>query len=277
MAVTPGSYIQEIADYSLQLPILALRYYEYTGDKEYLAKCYDACRGMLAYFEKYARPDGLLDGVSGKWNLVDWPKNLRDDYDFHMENVIKKGCHNVINAFYVGAVLQTEQIARVLGVDYEAKGDALAEAFNRAFYRPELGLYTDSESTSHTALHSNVLPLFYGFAVKEAEQGICDFIMKKGFVCGVYFSYFLMKGLCRAGREMDAYSLIVSEDENSWYNMVREGGSSCFEAWGKDKKWNTSLCHPWASAPIPVLIEDILPKHPELGHVEHVLKKRFSV
>lgn len=39
--------------------------------------------------------------------------------------------------------------------------------------------------------------------------------------------------------------------------MVREGASACFEAWGKEQKWNTSLCHPWASAPIPVIIEEI--------------------
>ena len=37
-----------------------------------------------------------------------------------------------------------------------------------------------------------------------------------------------------------------------------------FEAWGKDMKWNTSLCHPWACAPIPVLIEDILGITPEV-------------
>jgi alpha-L-rhamnosidase len=40
--------------------------------------------------------------------------------------------------------------------------------------------------------------------------------------------------------------------------MLREGATTCFEAWGKDQKWNTSLCHPWASSPIPVIIEDIV-------------------
>ena len=40
--------------------------------------------------------------------------------------------------------------------------------------------------------------------------------------------------------------------------MVKEGASTCYEAWGKEQKWNTSLCHPWASAPISVLIEGIL-------------------
>ena len=40
--------------------------------------------------------------------------------------------------------------------------------------------------------------------------------------------------------------------------MLSEGASTCFEAWGKEQKWNTSLCHPWASAPIILFIEDVI-------------------
>ena len=40
--------------------------------------------------------------------------------------------------------------------------------------------------------------------------------------------------------------------------MLHEGATACFEAWGKAQKWNTSLCHPWAASPIPVLVEDLL-------------------
>ena len=31
--------------------------------------------------------------------------------------------------------------------------------------------------------------------------------------------------------------------------MIKEGATTTFEAWGKDQKWNTSLFHPWATAP----------------------------
>jgi alpha-L-rhamnosidase len=54
------------------------------------------------------------------------------------------------------------------------------------------------------------------------------------------------------------YELLSSEEEHSWGNMLKEGATTCFEAWGKDQKWNTSLCHPWASAPVPLLIEEII-------------------
>ena len=76
-------------------------------------------------------------------------------------------------------------------------------------------------------------------------------------------SWFLLKALCRLGHHGAAWKLITSTGFRSWYNMVREGGTTCFEAWGKDQKWNTSLCHPWATGPVSVLIEDLLGYRPD--------------
>ena len=269
MAVTPGSLMQEIADYSLQFPILALRHYHYTGDKEYLHKCYETCDGIIEHFRQFEREDGLLEDVLDKWNLVDWPKNLRDDYDFPMDGDMVKGCgaHNVVNAFYIGCVIQTEEIADILGIKREKKSEALKEAFHKTFFNEESGLYTDSPKTTHSSLHSNVVVAFYGIHRPEEEKAIRDLIMEKGLCCGVYMAYFVLKALCRMGKYEDAYTLIISEGEYSWYNMVREGATTCFEAWGKDQKKNCSLCHPWASGPISVLAEDILPNMPEIGRL----------
>ena len=263
MAVTPGSFMQEIADYSLQFPLLLLRHYRFTHDRAFLAEMLPVAERMHAYFARYAREDGLLDGVSGKWNLVDWPKNLRDDYDFELTKPIGPGVHNVINAFYVGCTLNIEEIKDILGIPHDGEGKRLADAFNRVFFDRETGRYVDAEGSRHSSLHANMLAPFYGFVPAGYENSVADFLVERGFVCGVYMTYFMLRGLCRLGRHEDAYRFIVSTSENSWYNMVREGGTTCFEAWGKDQKWNTSLCHPWASTPIVVLIEDILSVTPD--------------
>jgi len=110
---------QEIADYSLQFPLLALNYYYHTHDSAYLSKNYEYCQRLIRHFQKFARQDGLLTDVTDKWNLVDWPENMRDNYDFELTNPILSGsgCHNVINAFYIGSVMCTEQIAEILGLN----------------------------------------------------------------------------------------------------------------------------------------------------------------
>jgi len=258
MAVAPGSHMQEIADFSLQWPYQLLNYYMQSGDKQFLQEMYPIAEGIVEYFKKYQRSDGLLENVKEKWNLVDWPDNLRDNYDFKLTIPVSDGCHNVVNAFFCGAVKTVNEIRDIVGIRYEDEFETLKEAYINAFYDNTQNLFTDSVESTHTSLHANFIPLFWGLVPKEAEQSVIHLISQKKLNCGVYNSYFLLKGLAKVGAYELVYDLLISEDEQSWANMVREGATTCFEAWGKDQKWNTSLCHPWASAPITVIIEDIL-------------------
>ena len=259
MAVAPGALMQEIADFSLQYPLQVKAYFEYTGDMETLRTLYPTVDGILAYFHAYERQDGLLEKVCEKWNLVDWPANLRDGYC--VDTTPGKAdipAHNVLNAFYIGALECENTLRSFLGLAPKHDIMRYKEAFCRAFFSAETGLFCDDEQKSHSALHSNVLPLFFGIGAAENEDHIADFILQKGLSCGVHFSYFVLKSLGKIGRISDELSLILNESEHSWVNMLSEGADTCFEAWGKEQKWNTSLCHPWACAPIPALIEDIL-------------------
>jgi hypothetical protein len=98
------------------------------------------------------------------------------------------------------------------------------------------------------------------------------YVAEKGLVCGVYMAYFYLKSLAKAKRYDAVWDTLVSTGTASWYNMVKEGGTTCFEAWGVDQKFNTSLCHPWASGPVSVIIEDILGLAPkEFGWDEPTL------
>jgi len=271
MAVAPGSFMQEIADFSLQWPLQLYNYYMHSGDLDFLKEMLPIAEGIIQYFKKYQREDGLLENVKEKWNLVDWPQNLRDDYDFDLSVVVGDGCHNVINAFYCGAVKVVNDIKGILGLDFEDEFPKLKEAFQKAFYRKELKLFVDSTVSSHASLHSNIIALFYGLTQEEAKKTTVELIKQKGMNCGVYNTYFLLKGLAGIEEYELVYKLITSEDEHSWGNMLKEGATTCFEAWGKEQKWNTSLCHPWASAPIPVLTEDIIGLKPSKPGWEEIV------
>ncbi|CAN7657751.1 family 78 glycoside hydrolase catalytic domain [Paenibacillus sp. LjRoot56] len=258
MAVVPGHFMQEIADFSLQWPMQVMQYYRYSGDKAFLQEMYPYAEGLLTHFEQFEREDGLLEGVTDKWNLVDWPQNLRDNYDFDLSRPVGPGCHNVINALYIGCVSTVNEIRELLEVAYENRLPRLKKSFLEAFYDEKNRLFRDSEQSTHHALHANVLPLLFHIAPEQSISSIVDMIRTKRFACGVYFSYFVMKALAEVGEHALIYDLLSADDEHSWGNMIKEGATTCFEAWGKDQKWNTSLCHPWASGPVPVLIEDII-------------------
>lgn len=258
MGVAPGALMQEIADFSLLWLELLRLDYGFTGDKDFLREYYPAAKNMLEYFSRYARADGLLEKVADKWNLVDWPEELRDGYDFTLSRpVVADGCHNVINALYVGAVKTLSEIEDILELPETHDWKALNAAFIKAFFRADKKRFVDQEESSHSAVHSNVYALYFGLVPKEAEQAVADYLRERGLSCGVFVSSFFLKALARAGRYEDMYQLMVNESAHGWVNMLREGATTCFEAWGKEQKWNTSLCHPWASAPIFLIIEEL--------------------
>ena len=262
LAVAPGGLMQEIADFSLLYSQLLLLYYRFTGEKETVDRYYGIADGILKHFSQYAREDGLLEQVADKWNLVDWPENLRDGYDFPLTRpVVALGCHNVINALYIGAMETQNTLAEICGREMPYQTKEIKKAYRNAFYREKTGLLADSETSSHAALHSNVYAMYFHLLPEADEEKILTFMEQKGFSCGVMLSYFVLRVFAERGQYDMVYELLVNEGEHGWVNMLREGATTCFEAWGKDQKWNTSLCHPWASAPIPILIEEIAGVH----------------
>ena len=264
MAVAPGSLMQEIADFSLLFPLLPLTDYQFTGDKGFLRECWPAVDGITGYFARYQRPDGLLENVSHGWNLVDWPENLRDGYDFPLTRpVVGEGCHNVINALWYGANILQEGMAGLLGLPVPRRSVRIGGSFQKAFFRPGQRLFADSETSAHCSLHANLYAAFFGLTPVEAADAYEKLLLTPGRVCGVLPMYFALRGLGRLGRYGTLYRLLTREDEYGWRNMLREGAAACFEAWGKDQKWNTSLCHPWASGAVPLMIEELAGLKPD--------------
>ena len=155
-----------------------------------------------------------------------------------------------------------ENIQKTLCIFSDSPVQQVTEAFMTAFYDKEKRLFADTEEKNHYALHSNALPVTFGIAPQEAHENIKQMIMEKGLCCGTHFSYFVLKALAAMKAHEEELNLIINESDHSWVNMLREGATTCFEAWGKEQKWNTSLCHPWSCAPIIAIIEDIAKMKP---------------
>ena len=256
MAVSTSSFMQEIADYSLLLPALILWVYKRDNDKDFLRLTFPYITGVYEYFMQYSQEDGLIEGVKEKWNLVDWPDNLRDGYNFPLTKPIGYGKHNVLNAFWIGFLKAYQDICEILGEAVNIAIDNVEKSFINAFYNKETGLYCDSTQKTHSAVHSNVLPLLFDIGMSETkERKIVEYICQKKLTSmGVYMAYFTLSALMKHGEREKAE--LLATDKGAWLNMLEEGATTTFEAWGKNQKWNTSLFHPWATAPLIVFAKD---------------------
>lgn len=256
MSVATSSFMQEIADYGLIFPSLVLWTYKFDGDIDFLKSVEPTLKGMCEYFASFDRGDGLIEKLYGQWNLVDWPANLRDGYDFPLTKPISGGVHNALNALWIGFLKAMNEIEVICGNEKVAETDEVIRSFYKAFYNDETGLFCDSESKTHSAVHSNIFPLLFGIYGKDEElkKRLVKMIYdKKLNSMGVYMAYFALAALVENGERDKAIELTL--DKNAWLNMIKEGATTTFEAWGKEQKWNTSLFHPWAVAPLIVFNE----------------------
>ena len=260
MAVAPGNFMQEIAEFPLQYPIMLEFYLEHSGDTAFVKKTVEEVfPGLFSYFAGFENASGLLTGLKGeKWVLVDWPANLRDGYDYgYAEN----RANTVVNAFYYGALTTAARLHARLGLDskpFEERAERVAEAFATQLVDPATGLYVDAPGSKHSSLHANAIPLCFGLTRGADPEAMIDLIREKRLSCGVYIASYVIEGLFRAGEADLAWSLITSDDVHSWNEMLKHGATACLEAWGPDQKGNCSWCHPWSSCPVYLIAEYVM-------------------
>jgi hypothetical protein len=238
----------------------------YTGNTESLAQCYDLLKEKKT-LEQRARADGLLN-TKGLRDIVDWPGGERDGYNF-------KEVNTVVNAFHYENLKQMKLFAELLGKDrdakaYAQKAEKLYKTFNAKLFDTKRGVYVDGEGSNHASLHANMTPLAFGLVPDDRMQSVADFVASKGMACSVYGAQYLMEGLYNAGRQDEAFDLLVSQELRSWYNMIRVGSTITLEAWDNRFKGNQDWNHAWGAVPgniIPRFLLGVRPLEPGFARI----------
>lgn len=237
----PCALIQKIAEYPLMAAI-SLRYYQrLTGDTAFVQKQKKAYYALLKFhYTRYARDDGLIS-VYDRWNVVDWPQTARDDYDFDLtQGKIVHGAHNVMNAYWLLALQAYETL---YGMPNFIDVRTVEKAYRRAFYDEERKRFKDSEKSEHCALAAQAFGVMTGTVTDEETDRVLEqmIVEKRLSKSNLFVTPVLFVWLKLHKKEALLRSLIC--DEKAWLNMLAEGATTTFEAFSKDGKWNTSLCH----------------------------------
>ena len=238
------SLMQEIAESPLCMFITAWLYLNHTGNKEFIRSRYDKFADILDYYrEAYAEADGLLNNLD-KWCVVEWPKEFRDGYDVDLtEGKVCTVKHNVINAYYIGAIKAFNKISACLCMPPYADEKALTKSFLDAFYDSDKKLFRDSVDSRHISSVGNIFAAFFGLCPDdESEKAVIELIRAKRYGGSNINATIPMLAFLTVKGEKELVNSLLS-DESAWLNIIKEGGKRTFEAWGKDKKWNTSLFH----------------------------------
>lgn len=255
----PDRWMNDIPTYTCWWLKLQRDWYRYTGDREYLARQTEYVRAVLPLLLSCVNEDGT-DNVS--FRFIDWPSS--DDPAAQAEGV---------RALFKLALESAAQILRIAGGAQDGERIAACErgAAAIAAAPPVRSQNKQAAALSVFAGLADAVQVNESLLSREPTRGVSTFL-----------GYYLLRARGDAGDVRGALDLI----RTYWGGMLDLGATTFWEdfdlAWAKGalpidvlpergaydvhgdngnycyRGFRHSLCHGWASGPVPFLSEYVL-------------------
>ena len=207
-----------------------LTYYEYTGDKAFIEKVYDASVDYLKLWE--IGENNLVVHRSGSWDWPDWGS--------------KADMTAIENAWVYYALSATEEMAEILGRKDDISFFTERKATISEGYK---ALWTDggfkSDDVSKPDDRANALAVLSGLAEKEQFDVIRN-VLTTTKNSSPYMEYYVLEALCKMG-ECEAAKARIKE---RYKDMMGEDYSTLWEFWDS---WRGTKNHAWSGGPLVIM------------------------
>ncbi len=207
-----------------------LTYYDYTGDKAFIEKVYDASLDYLSLWE--IGENNLVVHRSGSWDWPDWGS--------------KADMTAIENAWYYYALSAVEQMAEIIGRDDNASFIAERKAVVSEGYKT---LWTEdgfrSEDAENPDDRANALAVLSGLAEKEQYATVLS-VLRDTKNSSPYMEYYVLEALCKMGE----YEAARDRIKDRYQDMVNEDYSTLWEFWNS---WQGTMNHAWSGGPLVIM------------------------
>ncbi len=205
-------------------------YYEYTGDKAFVEKVYDASLDYLKLWK--IGENNLVVHREGSWDWPDWGD--------------KADMTALENAWVYHALSATEKMAEVLGKDGDIpyitqRKDTIAKGYKTLW--TEEGF--KSEDVNKPDDRANALAVLAGLAEKEQYDTVAN-VLTTTENSSPYMEYYVLEALCKMGEYEAARDRIKSRYEA----MMSEDYSTLWEFWDS---WRGTKNHAWSGGPLVIM------------------------
>lgn len=226
-----------ISDDYFELPVQQLAgivgfltYYEYTGDKAFIEKVYDASLDYLKLWDM--GENNLVVHREGSWDWPDWGN--------------KADMTAIENAWVYYALSATEEMAKILGKDDDI---SFITKRKKTIAKGYATLWTEdgfkSEDVKKPDDRANALAVLAGLADKEQYKTITN-VLTTTKNSSPYMEYYVLEALCKMGEYEAAYDRIKDRYEG----MVNADYSTLWEFWDA---WSGTKNHAWSGGPLVIM------------------------
>ena len=207
-----------------------LTYYEYTGDKAFIERVYNASINYLKLWEM--DEDNLVKHREGSWDWPDWGK--------------KADMTAIENAWVYYALTATEKMAEIIG---KAEDLPFIAGRKQAIASGYKALWTEDGYKSNDVKkpddRANALAVLAGLATPEQYPTILN-VLTTTKNASPYMEYYVLEALCAMGKYQEAKERIKDRYEG----MVNEDYSTLWEFWDA---WQGTKNHAWSGGPLVIM------------------------
>ena len=207
-----------------------MTYYEYTGDKAFIEKVYNASIDYLKLWEM--GENNLVVHREGSWDWPDWGD--------------KADMTAIENAWVYYALSTVEEMANILGKNEDIsfiteRKETIAKGYK--------SLWTEdgfkSEDAKNPDDRANALAVLSGLADKEQYNTIKN-VLTTTQNSSPYMEYYVLEALCKMGE----YELAKDRIKDRYESMVGKDCSTLWEFWDA---WRGTKNHAWSGGPLVIM------------------------
>ena len=207
-----------------------ITYYEYTGDKAFIEKVYDASVDYLKLWEM--GENNLVVHRSGSWDWPDWGN--------------KADMTAIENAWYYYALSTVEEMAKILGSNKDIsfiteRKDTITKGYKALW--TENGFKSDDAKNPDD--RANALAVLSGLATKEQYNTIKN-VLTTTQNSSPYMEYYVLEALCKMGE----YETAKDRIKDRYEDMVGKDCSTLWEFWDA---WRGTKNHAWSGGPLVIM------------------------
>ncbi len=207
-----------------------LTYYEYTGDKAFIEKVYEAALDYLKLWEM--GDNNLVVHRSGSWDWPDWGS--------------KADMTAIENAWVYYALSAVEEMAKILEKDEDIsfiseRKDIISKGYKTLW--TEEGF--KSEDAKNPDDRANALAVLAGLAEAEQYDTIINVLVTTK-NSSPYMEYYVLEALCKMGE----YEAARDRIKERYEGMMSEDYSTLWEFWDE---WRGTKNHAWSGGPLVIM------------------------
>ena len=228
------------------------RFYQHYGDKSVLEDCYPQMLKYFEYLEAHSENGLVVSDKAGEWCLGDWctPEQIVLPAPF------------VNNYFYVKSLMQTVEIAKLIGkeADIPMLEERIAQrkkALMLAYFNTFDGNFLGASQGA------NAFAVDIGIGDKRTYENLVRYYKSVGYLdTGIFGTDVVTRVLFEHGDGELACQLLVSQNGHSFDSMRKRGATTLWEYWANTRRnwgfYDRSHNHPMFGAVVAYLYDYVL-------------------